>query len=87
MPTLEEIVKAGKAHYIGVTGYPVSVLKECIQKSKTHISTVLSYTRMTLIDDTLKEFMMYFQVININVKEQLRVQTGKKYISNMHLAA
>ncbi|GLV38633.1 uncharacterized protein CBL_05632 [Carabus blaptoides fortunei] len=67
LPTLEEVVKAGKARYIGVTGYPVSVLKECIQKSKTHLSTVLSYTRMTLIDDTLKEFMMYFQTQGLGV--------------------
>lgn len=65
LPALEDILKAGKARYIGITGYSVSVLKECVQKSMTHISTVLSYARMTLIDETLKESMMYFNVRTI----------------------
>lgn len=67
LPALEDILKAGKARYIGITGYSVSALKECVQRSKTHISTVLSYARMTLIDETLKEFMMYFNMQGIGV--------------------
>lgn len=55
-------MKAGKAKYIGVTGYPISVLKECIIKSKTKIDLVLSYTRLSLIDNTLKEFLAFFEV-------------------------
>lgn len=30
LPELEKIVKEGKARFIGVTGYPLNVLKEAI---------------------------------------------------------
>lgn len=62
LPVLEEAVKQGKAKFIGVTGYPVSTLKECIEKSKTKIDMTLSYTRLSLFDNTLKEYLPYFQV-------------------------
>jgi aryl-alcohol dehydrogenase-like predicted oxidoreductase len=62
LPALQSVVEAGKARFIGVTGYPVSVLKEAIERSNTKLDTVLSYTRDTLIDDTLKKFLPFFQV-------------------------
>lgn len=65
LPVLEEYLKAGKVKYIGVTGYPVSTLWECIQKSKTKIDMTLSYTRLSLLDNTLKEFLPNFQVCNV----------------------
>lgn len=34
LPELEKIVKEGKAKFIGVTGYPLEALKECITKAK-----------------------------------------------------
>ena len=34
LPELEKIVKEGKAKFIGVTGYPLETLKECISKAK-----------------------------------------------------
>lgn len=64
LPVLEEAVKQGKAKFIGVTGYPVSTLKECIEKSITKIDMTLSYTRLSLFDNTLKEYLPYFQVGN-----------------------
>lgn len=67
LPTLDELVRQEKAHYVGITGYPVSKLKECVEKSKTHISTILSYTRMTLIDNTLREYIPYFQMQGIGI--------------------
>lgn len=33
LPALEEIVKIGKARFIGVTGYPLNVLKEAITRA------------------------------------------------------
>ena len=62
LPELSRQVSDGKARFIGVTGYPVSVLKECIDKSNIDISCVLSYCRNTLIDDTLAEYMPYFKI-------------------------
>lgn len=33
LPTLEALVKEGKAKYIGVSAYPVSILKECTSRA------------------------------------------------------
>lgn len=62
LPTVAEIVQSGKAKHIGITGYPVSVLAEIVQKSTVKIETILSYTRLTLIDHTLVDFLPQFQV-------------------------
>jgi len=62
LPALEQVVKSGKARYIGVTGFPVKVLKELIDKSKTKIDAVLSYSRLTLLDDVLVDFLPGFKV-------------------------
>lgn len=63
LPELSKQVAEGKARYIGLTGYPVSVLKECVEKSNINISCVLSYSRLTLIDDTLLEYIPFFKVL------------------------
>ena len=62
LPTLEEIVAEGKAKHIGVTGYPLSVLRDAIAGAPGRFEVVLSYTRYSLIDDSLKEFLPFFQV-------------------------
>ncbi|XP_032687994.1 L-galactose dehydrogenase-like isoform X1 [Odontomachus brunneus] len=67
LPELSRQVANGKARYIGITGYPVSVLKECVEKSNINISCVLTYTRLTLIDDTLLEYIPFFKERNIGV--------------------
>ncbi|XP_049770305.1 uncharacterized protein LOC126108958 isoform X2 [Schistocerca cancellata] len=62
LPVVKEAVEAGKARFIGITGYPVSALKDIITRSKDiRISTVLSYCRDTLIDSTLQEYMLFFK--------------------------
>ena len=33
LPTLKELVKEGKCRFIGVTGYPLNVLKEAITRA------------------------------------------------------
>lgn len=62
LPTLEDIVKEGKAKFIGVTGYPLSVLKEAISRAPGRFDTVLSYARYTLLDNSLKDYIPFFKV-------------------------
>lgn len=69
LPVLEEYLHAEKIKFIGVTGYPVSTLWECIQRSKTKLDMTLSYTRLSLIDNTLKEFLPKFQVPQHNLSQ------------------
>ncbi|XP_066582886.1 uncharacterized protein [Prorops nasuta] len=67
LPELSRQVTERKARYIGVTGYPVSILKECIEKSNINIAIALSYSRYTLIDDTLLQYIPFFQEQDIGI--------------------
>ncbi|KAG7166124.1 L-galactose dehydrogenase-like [Homarus americanus] len=61
LPALQKVVEQGKARHIGITGYPLHLLQEVIERSSINIELVLSYARNTLLDDTLKEFIPFFQ--------------------------
>ncbi|XP_069690833.1 uncharacterized protein [Periplaneta americana] len=76
LPTLQSVVAAGKAHYIGVTGYPVSLLKQILERSNTKIDTVLTYTRDTLIDDTLKQYLPFFKEKGLGIITAAGVAMG-----------
>ena len=65
LPVLEEAVKSGKAKFIGITGYPLSTLATCVERSQIPIDIVLTYSRFSFIDDSLMEFLPYFKVIII----------------------
>ncbi|KAF5277694.1 hypothetical protein FQR65_LT03674 [Abscondita terminalis] len=67
LPVLEEAVKSGKAKYIGVTGYPVSTLAKCINSCNTKIDSVLSYTRLSLLDSALLDYLKDFQEKNLGI--------------------
>lgn len=67
LPELSKQVAEKKARYIGITGYPLSVLKECIEQSNINIACVLTYSRFTLLDDTLVQYMPFFKEHNIGV--------------------
>ncbi|XP_011498940.1 PREDICTED: L-galactose dehydrogenase-like [Ceratosolen solmsi marchali] len=67
LPELSRQVAQGRARHIGITGYPVSILKECIEKSNIRIACVLSYARLTLIDDTLSQYIPFFKERNVGI--------------------
>ncbi|XP_055378194.1 uncharacterized protein LOC129609930 [Condylostylus longicornis] len=68
LPTLETLRKEGKIRYIGVSAYPIGILKECISKAGPgHFDTVLSYSRYTLIDETLCDFIPFFKEQNLAI--------------------
>ncbi|KAG5333299.1 GALDH dehydrogenase, partial [Acromyrmex heyeri] len=60
LPELSKYVADGKARHVGVTAYTLSALKECVEKSNV-VATVLSYSRNTLVDDTLLEYIPFFK--------------------------
>lgn len=45
----------------GVTGYPLSVLKELVERSTVKIDTVLTYCRYSLNDTTLLNYVDFFK--------------------------
>lgn len=62
-----ELKKQGKIGAIGINGYPLSVLKEGIIKGEKQFDTVLSYARYILTDDTLLEYMPFFEEMEVGV--------------------
>lgn len=67
LPELSRQIRDGKAKFIGITGYPISTLKECIEKSNIIISCVLTYSRYTLIDETLMDYVDFFKKHDIGI--------------------
>ncbi|XP_012135029.1 uncharacterized protein LOC100880182 isoform X2 [Megachile rotundata] len=76
LPELSIKIADGKAKYIGITGYPVSVLKKCIEKSNINIAVVMSYARYTLLDNTLCDYIPFFKEHNIGIINAAAVCMG-----------
>ncbi|KAH0949765.1 hypothetical protein HN011_005013 [Eciton burchellii] len=76
LPELSKQVADGRARYIGITGYPISILKECIERSNTNISIILSYARLTLIDDALLQYIPFFKKRDIGIINAAIVSMG-----------
>jgi L-galactose dehydrogenase len=55
LPALREVVNAGKARFVGITGLPLHVFREII--SRAEVDTILSYCRYSLNDTALETLL------------------------------
>ncbi len=55
LPALEEIRQAGKTRFIGVTGYPLRLLREVAETSC--VDTILTYCRYNLLDTAMDQVL------------------------------
>lgn len=62
-----ELKQQGKIRAIGINGYPLSVLKQGIEKGNGKFDTVLTYARYILTDDSLLDYLPFFNANNIGV--------------------
>ena len=62
-----ELKRQGKIKAIGINGYSLSVLKEGLVKGEGKLDTVLTYGRYTLCDDSLLDFMPFFNETKVGV--------------------
>lgn len=76
LPVLQAYVKEGKAKFIGLTGYCVSLLQECVTKSTIKVDMILSYSRLTLIDRSLLKHLEFFEKNNVSVVNAATVAMG-----------
>ena len=58
IPAMQELKDQGKVRYIGITGYPLKVLKEVA--AETEIDTILSYCHYNLMNTTLESHLEEF---------------------------
>lgn len=74
IPALESVVKAGKAKFIGITGYNLEVLKE--MSTKFHVDTILSYARFNFHDTSLNDYVPHFAANNVGIINASPVAMG-----------
>ena len=60
LPALQELKDNGLCRFIGITGYPLDILKEVVERSQVKIDTVLTYCHLSLNDSTLVEDFHFF---------------------------
>ena len=58
IPTMRELQAEGKARYIGITGYPVGMLKRVAEQ--VQVDSILSYCRYNLINTDIDAELMPF---------------------------
>ena len=61
LPAVERLRDRGLCRFIGITGYPIKVLQDVLERSSVKIDSVLSYCRLTLCDTSLADHFKYFQ--------------------------
>ncbi|KAH9423617.1 hypothetical protein DERP_005197, partial [Dermatophagoides pteronyssinus] len=67
LPELERLRLLGKIRYIGISGYPLSLIREILEKSSIQINVILSYCRYSLWDNELINYLDYFKSKNIGI--------------------
>lgn len=67
LPTLEKIVREGKAKHIGVTSYSIDLLRKAVLGAPGRFEMIITYARNTLVDNSLKESLKYFDDHKIGV--------------------
>jgi L-galactose dehydrogenase len=55
LPAMLKLKKQGKIRFVGITGYPLTLLKEIVETQE--IDTVLSYCRYNLLDTTMDDIL------------------------------
>ena len=65
LPALRRAVTAGKARFIGITGLPLRIFPQVVER--VSVDTILSYCHYSLCDSSLEQLLSYFQARAIGV--------------------
>ena len=65
LPALREVVKAGKARFVGITGLPLKVFQEIV--SRAEVDTILSYCHYSLNDTTLEKIVPFLEENSVGI--------------------
>ena len=74
LPAVLQIVQSGRARYIGITGYPLEEFTKVLDKTPIKVDVVLSYSRNSLVDMTLKvNFETFTSVSILNFRNMFHI--------------
>jgi aryl-alcohol dehydrogenase-like predicted oxidoreductase len=65
LPALEKVRAAGKARFIGITGYPLKVFRDVL--SHASVDTILSYCHYSLNDVTLETILPFLEEKQVGI--------------------
>lgn len=65
LPALREVVKAGKARFVGITGLPLQVFRDVI--SRAEVDTILSYCHYSLNDTMLETLLPFLEEHGVGI--------------------
>ncbi len=65
IPALREVVRAGKARFVGITGLPLKIFREVL--AQTEVDTILSYCHYALNDTALTELLPLLEQKNVGI--------------------
>lgn len=65
LPALQKLKTTGKVRHIGITGFPLEILKKVSEKAA--VATVLSYCRFCLTDITLVRLVSHLKAHNVGI--------------------
>lgn len=74
IPALRKLQQAGKARFVGVTGYPLKIFRYILERAE--IDTVLSYNHYSLNNTTLLGLLPFLESKNIGVISAAPVSQG-----------
>lgn len=65
LPALETVRAAGKARFIGITGYPLNIFRHVLERAS--VDTILSYCRYSLNDTALEGLLPFLRERGVGI--------------------
>ncbi|KAJ8902589.1 hypothetical protein NDN08_006990 [Rhodosorus marinus] len=76
LPALKKLKESGKIRAIGITGLPLSVYPNVLDRSQVELDLILSYCHNCLNDTSLRDFVPYFQRKGVGIVNASALSMG-----------